>query len=48
VGKVTFKSNGSEVSSDESLYKNNDDEALNDNFPLKVTAMKRLTLSKKS
>jgi hypothetical protein len=27
----------------ESLQQNNGDEALNDDFPLKVTAMKRLT-----
>jgi hypothetical protein len=33
VGKVTLKSNGDEVLSDEFLLKSNDDEALNDVFP---------------
>jgi hypothetical protein len=32
VGKVTLKSNGDEVLSDESLLKSNGDEALNDDF----------------
>ncbi len=48
VGKVTLKSNGDEALSDEFLLKSNCDEALNDVFPYKLTAMKRLTLSKKS
>ncbi len=47
VGKVTWKSNGDEALSDESLKKSNFDEALNDGFSSKLTAMKRLTLSKK-
>ncbi len=46
MGKVTLKSNGDEVLSDESLLKSNSAEALSDDFPLKVTAMKCLTLSK--
>jgi hypothetical protein len=46
VGKVTLKSNGDEALSDESLKKSNGNEALNDDFSQKVTAMKRLTLSK--
>jgi hypothetical protein len=46
VGKVTFKSNGDEALSDESVLKSNSDEAANDDFSLEVTAMKRLTLSK--
>jgi hypothetical protein len=33
VGKVTFKSNCDEALSDDSLLKNNSDEALNDCFP---------------
>ncbi len=47
LGKVTLKSNGDEALSDESHLKSNSDEAFNDDFSLKVTAMKRLTLSKK-
>jgi hypothetical protein len=47
VGKVTLKSNGDEALKDESPLKSNCNEALNDGFPYKVTAMKRLTLSKK-
>ncbi len=46
MGKVTFKSNGDEALSDESLSKSNSDEALNDNAPQKVMAMKCLMLSK--
>jgi hypothetical protein len=33
VGKVTWKSNGDEALSDESLKKRNSDEALDDDFP---------------
>jgi hypothetical protein len=33
VGKVTFKINGDEALSNDSLKKNNGDEALNDCFP---------------
>ncbi len=48
VGKVTLKSNGDEALSDEFLIKSIGDEALNDGFPQKGTAVKRLTLRKKS
>jgi hypothetical protein len=48
VGKVTLKSNGDEALSDEFILKSNGDETLNDFFPLKLTAMKHLTLRKKS
>jgi hypothetical protein len=41
VGKVTLKNNG-----DEFPLKSNGDEALNNVFPQKVTAKKRLTLRK--
>jgi hypothetical protein len=47
MGKVTLKSNGDNALSDESLSKSNGKETLNDDFPLKVTAMKRLALNKK-
>jgi hypothetical protein len=47
VGKVTFKSNGDEVLSDESLKKSNGNEAFNDNFFYIVTAMKPLMLGQK-
>jgi hypothetical protein len=47
VGKVTLKSNGNDSLSNEFILTSNSDEALNDVFPLKVTAMKRLTLRKK-
>jgi hypothetical protein len=47
VSKVTIESNGAEELSDGSLQKSNRYEALNDDFSLKVMAMKRSTLSKK-
>jgi hypothetical protein len=47
LGKVSSKSNGDEAVSDEFCLKSNSDEALNYVFPLKVTAMKHLTLRKK-
>ncbi len=40
-------SNGNEALSDEFLLKSNGVEVLNDGFPYKLTAVKRLTLSKK-
>ncbi len=46
MGKVTFKSNGDEALSDESLFKSNGAEALSDDVPYKVMVMKCLTLSK--
>ncbi len=46
VGKVTYKNNGDEALSDESLLKSNNDEAFNDDFPQKVMGMKHLTQSK--
>jgi hypothetical protein len=46
VGKVTFKINGDEALSDESVLKSNGDIALNDDFFKELTAMKRLTLRK--
>jgi hypothetical protein len=47
VSKVTLINNSDEELSDEFLLKSNGDEALNDVFASKVTAMKRLTLGKK-
>jgi hypothetical protein len=47
VSKVTFESNAAEALSDGSLQKSNSYAALNDDFSLKVTAMKLSTLSKK-
>ncbi len=44
MGKVTFKSTDNEALSNESLLKSNSGEALNDDFPEKVTAMKPLML----
>jgi hypothetical protein len=44
--KVTLKSNSDEALSDESLEKGKGDEVLNDYFPEKFMAMKRLRLSK--
>jgi hypothetical protein len=41
VGKVTFKSNSNEALSDEFLLKSYGNEALNNVFPYKLTAMKR-------
>ncbi len=46
MGKVTLKINGNEALSNKSLLKSYGDEALNDNFPLKVMVMKRLMLEK--
>jgi hypothetical protein len=48
VGTDTSKCNGNEALRDESLFKRNGDEVLNDDFPYKVTAMRHLTLSKES
>jgi hypothetical protein len=45
LGKVNF--NGDEALSYEFPLKSNADEAFNDDFPEKVTPMKRLTLNKK-
>jgi hypothetical protein len=47
MGKVTFKSNGNKALIKESPLKSNSDKALKEDFRQKVTAMKRLTLSKK-
>jgi hypothetical protein len=46
VGKVTLKINCDEALSDEFLLKSNGNEAINNVFLSKVSAMKRLTLRK--
>jgi hypothetical protein len=47
VGKVTLKSNGNEVLSDEFLLKNNGDEALNDVFSIKSNGDEAFNAKKK-
>ncbi len=46
MGKVSFKINGDEALSDESVKKSNGDKVLNGDFSSELMAMKRLTLSK--
>jgi hypothetical protein len=47
VGKVTLKSNGDEVLSDEFLLKSNGDEALNDVFSIKSNGDEAFNAKKK-